>query len=92
MIQSFKHKALRRLFEVDDRRGLNAEHIEKIRLILLALDSAETVEVMNLPTFRLHPLAGDLKRYWSVTVRANWRITFRFDDGNAFDVDLVDYH
>jgi len=47
---------------------------------------------MNLPTFRLHPLTGDLKGFWSVTVRANWRIIFRFKDGNAFDVDLIDYH
>jgi len=47
---------------------------------------------MNLPTFRLHPLTGDLKGFWSVTVRANWRLVFRFDDGNAFDVDLIDYH
>lgn len=54
MIRTFKHKGLRRLFEVDDRRSLNAEHIDKIRLILLALDSAETVDVMDLPSFRLH--------------------------------------
>jgi toxin HigB-1 len=92
MIRSFRHKGLRRLYESGDRRGLNAEHVDKIRLILLALDSAETVEVMNLPSFRLHPLAGDLKGHWSVTVRANWRITFRLEGGNVFDVDLVDYH
>ena len=92
MIHSFRHKGLRRLFEMDDRRGLNAEHVEKIRLILLALDGAETVEVMNLPSFRLHPLVGDLKAYWSVTVRANWRIIFRLEGGNVFDVDLIDYH
>ena len=92
MIKSFKHKGLRRLFEADDRRGLNAEHVDKIKLILLALDSAETIEAMSVPSFRLHPLTGDLKGYWSVAVRANWRITFRLETGNALDVNLVDYH
>ncbi len=92
MIASFKHKGLRRLFEDDDRRGVNAEHVEKIRLILLTLHSADEIEVMNLPSFRLHPLTGNLRGVWSVTVRANWRIVFRFEDGEAFDVDLTDYH
>ena len=92
MIESFKHKGLRRLFENDDRRGLNPDHAEKIRLILLTLHSANEIEVMKLPTFRLHPLTGDLKGFWAVTVRANWRVIFRFEGGNAFDVDLTDYH
>ena len=92
MIQGFKHKGLRRLFEHDHRSGLAAEHVEKIRLILLALHSADTVEAMNLPTFRLHPLKGDLKGFWSVTIRANWRIVFRFEHGDASDVDMTDYH
>lgn len=92
MIESFKHKALRRLFEDNDRRGLNPDHVDKIRLILLALHGADEIEVMNLPSFRLHALTGDLKGFWSVTVRANWRIIFRFENGNAFDVDLIDYH
>ena len=92
MIQSFKHKALRRLFERDDRSGLAAEHVEKIRLILLALHGADEIEAMNLPTFRLHPLKADLRGHWSVTIRANWRIVFRFENGHALDVDLTDYH
>jgi proteic killer suppression protein len=92
MIESFAHKGLKRLFEKDDARGLNAEFVEKITLILTTLDAAETVEAMNLPSFRLHKLAGDLKGFWAVTVRANWRIVFRFEDGVATDVNLMDYH
>ncbi len=92
MIESFAHKGLKRLYEKDDARGVSAEHVEKITLILTTLDAAETIEAMNLPSFRLHRLTGDLKGFWSVTVRANWRIIFRFDDGKASSVDLMDYH
>jgi proteic killer suppression protein len=59
---------------------------------LAVLDAAEAIEALRLPTFRLHPLKGDLKGFWAITERANWRIIFRFEDGKAFDVDLVDYH
>ena len=92
MIASFRHKGLKRLFENADRRGLNAQHAERIENILGLLDAAAKVEDMNIPTFRLHPLTGDLKDFWAVTVRANWRIVFRFEDGTAFEVDLIDYH
>lgn len=92
MIESFAHKGLRRLFEKDDPRGLNPDHVEKITLILTTLDAAETVEALNIPSYRLHRLTGDLKGFWAVTVRANWRIIFRFADGAASDVNLVDYH
>ena len=92
MITSFRHKGLKRLFEDDDRRCVNAQHAERIENILGLLDAAAKVEDMNIPTFRLHPLTGDLKGFWAVTVRANWRIVFRFEDGNAFEVDLIDYH
>ena len=92
MIESFRHKGLRRLYEGADRRGVNPQHAEKIELILSVLDAAATIEALGLPSFRLHPLTGDLRGSWSVTVRANWRIVFRFEGGNAFDVDLVDYH
>ena len=92
MIESFKHKGLRQLFEDDNPRGLNPEHVRKIGQILAALYAAQTIEALNLPTFRLHPLTGNLKGFWSITVRANWRIIFRFANGKAFDVDLVDYH
>jgi proteic killer suppression protein len=92
MIGSFKHKGLRQLFEDDNARGVYAEHVRKIRQILAVLDAAGTIDALQLPTFRLHPLKGDLKGFWAVTVRANWRIIFRFEGGKAFDVDLVDYH
>jgi proteic killer suppression protein len=71
---------------------LNAEHVNKIGQILAVSSIAETIDDMNLPTFRLHPLAGDLRGWWSVTVCANWRIIFIFEAGGARDVDLVDYH
>ena len=92
MIESFRHKGLRRLFEDDDPKGLNAEHIRKIKQILALLDAAQDIESLNYAGLRLHPLKGDLKEFWSLTVRANWRIIFRFVDGRASDVDLVDYH
>ncbi len=92
MIASFKHKALRQLFENDNPRGLNAGHVRKLRQILAALNAAESIEGLDLPTFRLHPLKGSLAGIWSITVRANWRVIFRFENGRAFDVDFVDYH
>jgi proteic killer suppression protein len=92
MIESFKHKGLRQLFEDDNPRGVNPEHVRKIGQILAALYAAQTIEALDLPTFRLHPLTGNLKGFWSITVRANWRVIFKFTNGKAFDVDLVDYH
>lgn len=92
MIEGFRHKALRRFFEDDDQKRLPAEMLERIRSILTLLDAAATVDDMNRPTLRLHALKSDLKGFWAVTVRANWRIIFRFEDGNAQDVDFVDYH
>lgn len=91
MIESFKHKGLRQLFE-DNAKGVDAEHVRKLKQILAALQAAEAIEGLRLPTFNLHPLKGDLKGFWAVTVRANWRVIFRFEDGKASDVDLVDYH
>jgi toxin HigB-1 len=92
MIESFKHKGLWQLFEADTVKGVNAKHVRKLRQILAALQAAETIEALRLPTFGLHPLKGELKGFWAVTVRANWRVIFRFGDGKATDVDLVDYH
>jgi proteic killer suppression protein len=92
VIQSFRHKGLKRLYEDDDHRGILREHSEKLRDILARLDAASTIADMDLPGFRLHSLKGELKGYWAVTVRANWRVTFRFSEANALDVDYVDYH
>ena len=92
MIEGFRHKGLRQLYENDSRRLLTADMVERIRVILAALDFAETLEDLDRPSFRLHPLKGDRKGQWSITVRENWRIVFRFENGSARDVDLVDYH
>jgi proteic killer suppression protein len=92
VIESFRHKGLQRLYEEDDRRRLRADMVDRIRRILAALDAAATIEALNQPTLRLHMLKGDLKEFWAITVRANWRIVSRFKDGNVFDVDFVDYH
>lgn len=92
MIRSFRHKGLRRLYEDDNPRGLFAEHVVKLRDILFRLDAALDVSDMDLLEFHLHGLKGNLQGFWAVTVRANWRVIFRFDDGEVFDVDYVDYH
>jgi toxin HigB-1 len=92
MIRSIRHKGLKRLFEQDDPTGVNREHVAKLKNILATLHAAPTVAHMDLPGFRLHPLKGDRKGFWSVTVRANWRVIFRFAIGDAEDVDYVDYH
>ena len=92
MIRSIRHKGLKRLHEDDDPRGVFSEHVGKVRDILARLDAARVVADMDMPSFRLHRLRGGYKGFWAVTVRANWRVIFRFDDPDAFDVDYVDYH
>lgn len=92
MIRRFWHRGLKRLYEADDRRGLNPEHVDKIARVLAHLKRARRPADMDLPGFRLHPLSGDLTGFWSITIRANWRIIFRFEDGDATDIDYVDYH
>ena len=92
MIRSIRHKALKRLYERDDTRGLIAEHVSKLRDIFVRLDAIGDVSDLDVPGLRLHPLKGELKGFWGVTVRANWRVIFRFKDGDAHDVDYVDYH
>ena len=92
MIRSIRHKGLKRLYESDDPRGVIPEHLAKLRDILARLDAASSAADMDLPGFRLHPLKGELKGFWAVTVRANWRVIFRFANGDALDVDHIDYH
>jgi proteic killer suppression protein len=92
MLRSIRHKGLKLHYDADDPRSVNAEHVVKLRDILVRLDAARVVQDMNMPGFGLHPLKGALKGLWAVTVRANWRVIFRFSDGDAFDVDYVDYH
>lgn len=83
---------LKRLFEQDDASRIRPDLVDKIRTILSQLDEAQTIEDMRTTSFHLHALKGDMKGLWSVTVRANWRIIFRFVDGDADDVELIDYH
>lgn len=92
MILSIRHKGLKRLYEDDDSRGVASDHAEKLRDILARLDAAASAADMDLPGFRLHPLKGGLKGFWAVTVRANWRVIFRFVGPDVVDVDYVDYH
>ena len=92
MIVSFKHRGLKRFFEKDDPRKLPPDMVDRIRDILARLHQAEVIEDMNVHSYRLHPLKGNRKGEWGVTVRANWRITFRFENGYALEVNLEDYH
>lgn len=92
MIRSFSNRALKRLYESDDGSRLPPDMVLRCSLILAKLDVAITPEELDLPSYRLHPLKGDRKGQWAVTVRANWRIVFRFENGDVYDVDFVDYH
>ena len=88
----FAHKGLRRFYERGDVRGLNAAHVARVRRLLTALQDASSPQDMALPGCRLHQLTGDRSGQWSVRASGNWRIVFRFVDGVAVDVDLIDYH
>jgi len=92
MIRGFRSRALKRFYERGEDRHINAEHRETVRDMLTRLDASSAPEDMNLPGFRLHRLKGDFAGYWAVTVRANWRVIFRFEGGDATDVDYLDYH
>jgi toxin HigB-1 len=80
------------LFERGDTTQVRQDMREKIKNILVLLSRANAPEVMNLPGFRLHPMKGDLRGFWAVAVRANWRIIWRFEGNDVVDVDLIDYH
>ncbi|HAX98529.1 MAG TPA: hypothetical protein DCY12_06500 [Candidatus Atribacteria bacterium] len=92
MIQKFKHKGLRLLFESGISSGVNVQHVMRLRKILALLETAETVEDMDLPGLGLHPLKGNRKGTWAVKVSGNWRITFKIKNGDAFDINYEDYH
>ena len=92
MIKSFKSKKLENAYADDSYSGINSEHRERCRLLLSAIDSANQVTDLDQPSFKLHQLKGARDGIWSVTVRANWRITFKFENGDAFILDYEDYH
>lgn len=92
MIGSIRHKGLKRLYEDGDSRGIGANMRQRVAEILTVLDAAEAIEEADIPGYRLHPLTGNRQGYWSIKVTGNWRITFRFQEGYAEEVDLEDYH
>jgi toxin HigB-1 len=92
VIRSFRHKGLARFFETGSKSGIQAQHAERLRLILGRLSAAAKAEDMRLPGLRLHPLKGSRKGIWAVWVSGNWRITFRFVGTDAEVVDYEDYH
>jgi proteic killer suppression protein len=92
LISSFRHRGLEALYRGRTAKRVSPQHVEKLRDILALLDRARRPEDLNLPGLRLHPLKGDLKGRWAVWVSGNWRVTFRFKDGEAVEVDYVDYH
>lgn len=92
MIKNFKHKGLEQFFTKDIRRLLDIKDLPKITRILDRLDAAMLIDDMNIPSWDLHELKGDRKGVWSVAVRKNWKITFRFENGDAYDVNFEDYH
>ena len=92
MIQSFRHRGLKRFYERGDRSLVRSDLHDRVEVMLAQLDVASSPEAMRFPQYRLHALKGKLKGYWSITVRANWRIIFRFEDGDVYDVELIDYH
>mgnify|MGYP002624149761 CR=1 FL=1 len=90
MIKSFKHKGLEDFFNTGSTKGIQAIHKKKLARILIVLDNITALEDLNLPGFNLHQLKGDLKGQWSITVQANWRVTFKFDSKTK-DVSIIDY-
>jgi proteic killer suppression protein len=92
MIRSFRHKGLRKFRESGSLAGIRPEHAKRLRMQLAALDTAASIEDMNIPGFRLHPLRGADRGRWSIWVSGNWRLTFEFADGEASVVDYEDYH
>lgn len=92
MIKSFQHKGLKRFFETGDCSGIQAKHKEKLCLQLSALHTAHCIDDMNLPGYDLHPLKGQRKSCWAITVNKNWRMTFMFEEGNVYVVNYEDYH
>jgi proteic killer suppression protein len=92
MIQSFRHKGLKKFFESGSVAGIRPPHAPRLRMMLTALDTAQTIEDMDIPGFRLHALKGREQGRWSIWVNGNWRLTFEFRDGHAYVLDYEDYH
>jgi proteic killer suppression protein len=92
VIRSFAHKGLRKFYETGSNAGIRPEHKKRLRLILGVLNAAVGIQDVALPGLGLHRLSGTLSGFWSVSASGNWRVIFRFEDGEALDVDYIDYH
>ena len=92
MIQSFRHKGLKRFYESGSAAAVQPHYAKRLRMLLTGLDTAQSIEDMDIPGFRLHPLKGEERGRWSVWVNGNWRVTFEFKDGHAYVLDYEDYH
>lgn len=92
MITSFRHKGLQKYFESGSLARIQPAHANRLKMQLAALDTAQVIEDMDIPGFRLHPLKGSERGRWSIWVNGNWRVTFEFENGNVFVLDYEDYH
>jgi proteic killer suppression protein len=92
MIKSFKHKGLEKFYTTGSVQGIQPKHSDRLRMLLLALNAMASFDDLKASSYRLHPLKGDLKGLWSVTVQANWRLTFKFENENVYILDYQDYH
>ena len=92
VIKSFRHKGLRKLYETGSAAGVLANHAKRLRMQLAALDTAQTIDDMDIHGFALHPLKGAMRGRWAISVNGNWRLTFEFTDGNVHVLDYEDYH
>jgi len=92
MIKSFRHKGLKKFYQTGSPSGIQPKHAKRLKMQLAALDTASTIDDMDIPGFRLHPLKGTKTGRWSIWVNANWRVTFEFQDGHAYILDYEDYH
>ena len=92
MIKTFKHKGLELFYSKGKTSGIQAKHKKRLRMQLAALDTAQVIEDMNLPGYRLHPLKGNRKKSWSISVSGNWRLTFEFELGDVYILNYEDYH
>ncbi|MFT7224144.1 MAG: proteic killer suppression protein [Cellvibrionaceae bacterium] len=92
IIKSFKHKGLEKFYNTGTKKGIRAAHATKLRMQLTALDTAQSIEDLDIPGYRLHQLKGNKKSLWSITVNGNWRVTFEFKEGHVYTVNYEDYH
>ncbi|MGH8522792.1 MAG: type II toxin-antitoxin system RelE/ParE family toxin [Gammaproteobacteria bacterium] len=92
MIKTFRHKGLRKFFDSGSAAGIQPQHAKRLRMLLTALDTAQSIEDMDIAGFRFHPLKGSERGRWSIWVSGNWRLTFEFQEGNVYVLDYEDYH